>query len=69
VNWFTEFFQMQSRYREQQKIAEEYARGYLAGWRECFHSCLAAVEEEITRGDGGGDIQALLPEPPDGRTN
>lgn len=65
----TEIFQMQSTYREQQKIAEEYARGYLAGWRECFHSCLTAVEEEITRGDGGWDIRALLPETPDGRTN
>jgi hypothetical protein len=65
----TEIFQMQRTYREQQKIAEEYARGYLAGWRECFHSCLTAVEEELTRGENGWDIRALLPEPPDGRNN
>jgi hypothetical protein len=64
-----EVFDMQSRYRVQQKIAEEYARGYLAGWRECFHSCLTAVEEEIGRSDAGWDVSALLPGPPDGRAN
>ncbi len=64
-----EVFQMQRHYREQQRIAEEYARGYLAGWRECFHSCLTAVEDELTRGDKGWDIRALLPEAPEERNN
>jgi hypothetical protein len=64
-----EVFDMQSRFRVQQKIAEEYASGYLAGWRECFQSCLTAVEEEMGRNDAGWDVRALLPEPPDGRAN
>ncbi len=64
-----EIFPMQRVHRERQKFAEEYARGYLAGWRECFHSCLSAVEEEIARGDEGWDIAALLPEPPQGKSN
>ena len=32
-------------------LADEYARGYLCGWRECFASCLEAVEEEIQAAD------------------
>jgi hypothetical protein len=64
-----EILQMQSSYRVQQKIAEEYASGYLAGWRECFDSCLTAVEDEMTRSEAGWDIRALLPESPDGRAN
>jgi hypothetical protein len=31
----------------QVRAADEYARGYLAGWRECFNTCLEAVEEEM----------------------
>jgi hypothetical protein len=61
-----EIFQMQRSYRERQRIAEEYSKGYLAGWRECFHSCLQAVEEEMTRGDREWDVRGLLPELPDG---
>jgi hypothetical protein len=30
-------------HRERQRLAEEYTRGYVRGWREC----LAAVEEEL----------------------
>ncbi len=43
-----EVFQMQRVHCE--RLAEEYARGYMAGWRECFQTCLTAVEEEIARG-------------------
>ena len=31
-----EVFQMQRAHRE--RVAEEYARGYMAGWRECFQT-------------------------------
>jgi hypothetical protein len=30
-----------------QRLAEEYSRGYLAGWRQCSDACVAAVEEEL----------------------
>jgi hypothetical protein len=53
-------FAMQRSHRERQRLADEYARGYLAGWRECFHTCLEAVEEEIARADEIWDIGDLL---------
>jgi hypothetical protein len=46
--------------RQRQLLADEYASGYLAGWRECFHTCLEAVEEEIARADEVWDIGDLL---------
>ena len=33
---------------ERQRFADEYARGYLAGWHECFDTCMQAVEEEVS---------------------
>jgi hypothetical protein len=51
---------IQCRDRERQRLADEYASGYLAGWRECFHTCLEAVEEEIARVDEVWDIGDLL---------
>ncbi len=45
---------------ERQRLADEYARGYLAGWRECFHTCLEAVEGEIARSDEMWDVGDLL---------
>jgi hypothetical protein len=42
----------------------EYARGYMVGWRECFQTCLSAVEEEISRGDEPRDVSSLLPAAP-----
>jgi len=53
-------FAMQRMHRERQRLAEEYARGYLSGWRECFESCMAAVEDEIVRMDDVWDATALL---------
>src|SRR5262249_20241929 len=44
-----QIFEMQRRYRDRERLADEYARGYLAGWRECFQTCLTAVEEELGR--------------------
>jgi hypothetical protein len=55
---------MQSHERERQRLADEYASGYLAGWRECFHTCIEAVEEEIARADEAWDIGDLLAGPP-----
>jgi hypothetical protein len=57
-------FEMQRTHRDRQRMADEYARGYLAGWHECFHACLEAVEEELTRGGDMWDIGALLVDTP-----
>lgn len=59
-----EVFQMQRNFHERQRLAEEYARGYLAGWHECFHACLDAVEEEIARVDEAFDVSGWLPVEP-----
>jgi hypothetical protein len=59
-----EVFQMQQEHREREHLAEEYARGYMVGWRECFQTCLSAVEEEISRGDEPRDVSSLLPAAP-----
>jgi hypothetical protein len=64
-----EVFQMQRAHRERQRLAEEYARGYLAGWHECFHTCLDTVEEEIARVDDAWQIGTLLPVPKPPRKN
>jgi hypothetical protein len=55
-----QIFEMQRSHRDRQRMADEYARGYLIGWRECFHACLAAVEEELARPDDVWDIGDLL---------
>ncbi len=60
----TEVFQMQRVHRERERLAEEYARGYMARWRECFQSCLSAVEEEIGRADDTWDVGSFLPAAP-----
>jgi hypothetical protein len=54
-------FEMQRTQRERQCLTEEYARGYLSGWRECFQACLEAVEEEIARVDNAFDTSSWLP--------
>jgi hypothetical protein len=64
-----EVFQMQRAHRERERLAEEYARGYLVGWHECFHTCLDAVEEEIARVDDAWQIGTLLPPPKPPRKN
>jgi len=46
-----ESWDLQRRMRESETLAQEYARGYLAGWRECREACVAAA-----RGGGGGAI-------------
>jgi len=59
-----EVFEMQREHRERQRLADEYARGYLAGWRECFQTCLEAVQEEISHADEVWEIGALLTDTP-----
>lgn len=47
------------RYAERQRLAEEYAQGYLEGWHECYSTCLDVVEESVSdRGDiwAAGDL-------------
>jgi hypothetical protein len=58
-----EVFQMQRLHKERERLAEEYARGYLCGWRECFQTCLTAVEEEISQADRAWEIGAFLAGP------
>jgi hypothetical protein len=55
-----EVFQMQRLHKEREKMAEEYARGYMSGWRECFQTCMNAVEEEISRADDAWNLGSLL---------
>lgn len=65
-------FELQRAHRKRQDLAEEYARGYMAGWRECFEACMVAVEEELTRTGEVWDLGSLLtgPDAPrDGRKN
>jgi hypothetical protein len=57
-------FEMQRSHREREKLAEEYSRGYLIGWRACYHECLVAVEEELTRSDRVWEIGELFTETP-----
>lgn len=45
-------------YRE--RLAQEYSRGYQAGWRECFGTCLQAIEDEIASADEIWRIGAVL---------
>lgn len=50
-------------YAERNRLAEEYAEGYLAGWHECYAACLNAVEEEIATTDEIWATGALLASP------
>jgi hypothetical protein len=43
-------------HRERQALAEHYVTGYLAGWQECYDTCLEAIEEELGRA-GVGEIE------------
>lgn len=41
-----ERWEMGIRVRERQRLAEEYARGYMSGWRECYEACQEAMAAE-----------------------
>lgn len=34
---------------ERERMAEEFARGYLCGWQECFDACKEAVDASVMR--------------------
>lgn len=44
----TEELEMQRACRERELLANEFARGYISGWRESFQTCLNAIEEELS---------------------
>ena len=52
--------EMERLHEQRERLAEEYARGYLSGWRECFQTCIDAVEDEIAGADDVWDVAALL---------
>lgn len=46
---FEKYLELQSKWKDQhqQRMAEEYAKGYLDGWHECYAACLDAVEHPV----------------------
>ncbi len=59
-------FELNRAHRDRQRLADEYARGYMCGWRECYDACLDAVEQEISRAGEVwelGDLLAGTPAP------
>jgi flagellar biosynthesis/type III secretory pathway protein FliH len=57
-------FDMQRSQRQRERLAEEFATGYLSGWRECYEACMAAVNEELACLDEVWEVDALLAETP-----
>ena len=55
-----QFFEMRRRHRERLRLADEYARGYMAGWGECFRACQEAIEDEMARTGGVWSMGATL---------
>lgn len=56
--------ELQQSHRDRQRLADEYATGYLAGWRECYETCLTAVEEELAHSSEAWDVGVLLTDTP-----
>ncbi len=44
--------EMRRAFRERQLLAEEFARGYLEGWQECFDGWTAAMKGESEERSG-----------------
>lgn len=55
-----EIAEMQIKNEQQKRLAEEYSRGYLNGWRECFHACLTTIEDEFDHAHEVWEIGELL---------
>ena len=55
-----EALELQRLDRERRRLVDEYARGYLSGWRECFQSCLATLEEELSQTDDLREKEAWI---------
>lgn len=47
-------------FAQEHRLAEEYSRGYLEGWHDCYAACLDAVEEEASRRDDVWAVGELL---------
>lgn len=62
-------FELQREHRQRQRMADQYARGYMAGWRECYQACLETVEAEIARAGDVWDIGDILDAPKPDREN
>jgi hypothetical protein len=45
-------------------MADQYADGYLVGWRECYQTCVDAFDEETSQSRQIWDIGDLLAAPP-----
>ena len=45
---------------DRERLAHEYSQGYMAGWRECFETCLRAVEDEIATAEDVWHMGAVL---------
>lgn len=45
---------------DRERLAHEYSQGYMAGWHECFDTCLQAVEDEIASVDDVWRMGACL---------
>ena len=58
----SQFFAMQRLHQRRLRMADEYARGYMIGWRECFQACVEAIEDEMSSGNDVWEIGALLTE-------
>lgn len=56
-----EVFALQREHRLRQELADEFARGYMQGWHECFETCLGVVEEELTSSSVCDSCALLLP--------
>lgn len=52
--------EMEKQNHERHRLAAEYSRGYMTGWREGLDACLAAVEDEFVSGDDLWTIGELL---------
>lgn len=55
-----ELISMQLAHRERQRLADEYSRGYMAGWRECYQTCVDVIEAEISQAQAAWDVGTLL---------
>ena len=55
-------------FAERERFADEYARGYLAGWHECYAACLEEVERSVSK-DGDVWIAAQVLTQPENEWN
>ncbi len=57
-------FEMNRAYSDRQRLADEYARGYMCGWQECYEACLVVMEDEISRNSDVWDVGDLFSDIP-----